>query len=108
METAASMPQGMVMSDFFKGVVIGVLSVLLVFGVVFTLKYLHKRDKEMIEYAERQIEIDEMRESVINSDPVEFIDTIPDVRRAAEGAGAEFERKRDEILQRFRSRNADR
>jgi hypothetical protein len=95
------------MNDFIKGMIAGAVVVLLVFGVIFTLMYFNKRDKEFIDYAEKQIEIEALREEVINRDPVEFLDDVPGVRRAADGAAAEFERKRDEALQRFRSRIID-
>jgi len=95
------------MNDFIKGVLVGGLSVLLVFGVVSTLKYLHKRDKEVIEYAEKFQAVEQLREDYSNTAPAEFIETIPDVRRSADGAAAEFERRRDEALQRFRSKRID-
>jgi hypothetical protein len=95
------------LSKYWQGVITGALVVLVVFGVIFTLKYFNKRDKEILEYAEKQMEIETLREDYRNRDPVEFIDDIPDVRRAADGAAADFERKRDEALQRFRSRNVD-
>jgi len=95
------------MNNFIKGFFIGALVVLVVFGVIGSLKYLNRRDKELIEYAEKQIEIEEMRNDVVNREPAEFVDTVPGVRGAVDGAAAEFERKRDEAVQRFRSRNAD-
>jgi len=94
------------LTDFAQGLIIGFLAAVIIFGVVCGLVYFNKRDKEILEYAEKQIEIQDLREDVINRDPDEFLE-IPDVRRAADGAAAEFERKRDEILERFRSRNAD-
>jgi hypothetical protein len=98
------MPQSgeRIMNDFWKGIIIGFLGSAIIFGLIFALFYFNKRDKELIEYAEKQIEIENLREDVINRDPDEFFE-IPDVRRAADGAAAEFERKRDEALQRFRS-----
>jgi hypothetical protein len=94
------------MSDFIKGVITGALVVTVIFGLIAGLIYFHKRDKGLIEYAEKQIEVENLREDIINRDPDEFLE-IPDVRRAADGATAEFERKRDEALQRFRNRYAD-
>jgi hypothetical protein len=94
------------LTDFGKGVIFGALAAILVFGFIAGLMYFNKRDKELIEYAEKQIEIENLREDIINRDPDEFFE-IPDVRRAADGAAAEFDRKRDEALQRFRSRFAD-
>jgi hypothetical protein len=94
------------LTDFGKGVIFGALLAIIVFGVIAGLTYFNKRDKEVIEYAEKQIEIEAMREDVSNRSADEFLE-IPDVRRAADGAAAEFERKRDEAVQRFRSRNTD-
>jgi len=76
-------------------------------GVVCGLVFFHQRDKELIKYAQKHMEIEALREDYVNRDPVEFIETIPDVRGAVNGATADFERRRDEILQRFRNRIAD-
>ena len=91
---------------FLMGFIAGLVSAVLVFTVIAGLRYLNKRDKELIEYAERQMEIETMREDIINRPVDDFLDE-PDVRRAADGAAAEFDRKRDEAVQRFRSRYAD-
>jgi len=95
------------MSDFYKGLIAGVGLAVIIFGLIIAVHFANKKDKELIEYAEKQIEIEALREDYSNRDPAEFVDTVPGVRRAADGAAAEFERKRDEALQRFRSRNAD-
>jgi hypothetical protein len=93
-------------SDFWLGVICGALAVMVIVCIIAGLTYLNKRDKELIEYAEKQIEIENLREDIINRPADEFLE-IPDVRRAADGARGEFDRKRDEILERFRSRYAD-
>jgi hypothetical protein len=95
-------------SNFIKGMITGAVVVLFVFGVIFTLMYFNKRNKGLTDYAEKQIEIENLRENVINRDPDEFLDDLPDVRRAADEAAAEFERKRDEALQRFKSKLSSR
>ena len=92
--------------NFWIGFIAGLVSALLVFTIIAGLRYLNKRDKELIEYVQQQMQIEEMREDIINSDTADFLE-IPDVRRAADGAAAEFDRKRDEAVQRFRSRYAD-
>ena len=94
-------------TDFGKGVIAGFVLAAIIFGLVSVLMYRNRKDKELIEYAERQIEIQAMREDILNRDFVEFLETMPDVRTAADGAVAEFERRRDEILERFRSRITD-
>ena len=95
------------LTDFAKGVIAGFALAVIIAGVVGGLVYFHNRDKEINEYAQRQMQIEEMREDIINSDTADFLEN-PDVRRAADGAAAEFDLKRDEILERFRSRYADR
>ena len=81
-------------------------------GVVFILGFFvgfivaYNLYKESTNYAERQLEIEVLRENYINRDVDEFLE-IPDVRRAADGAADEFIRKRDEVLHRFRNRIAD-
>ena len=91
-------------SDFGKGFIAGVIVSAIVFGFIAGFIYLRNKDRELIEYAQRQIEIEKLREDYINRDPNEFIDDIPGVRGAVDGATIEFERRRDEILERFRSR----
>ena len=94
------------LTDFAKGIICGFVIALILSG--FTAWVIHSRNKskELIEYAEKQIEIENLREDIVNRSPDEFFE-IPDVRRAADGAAAEFDRKRDEILERYRSRFTD-
>jgi len=93
-------------TDFGKGFIAGVIATVIIFSFVIWIVISNYKNKELIDYAEKQIEIEELREDYSNRDPDEFLE-IPNVRRAADGAAAEFERKRDEILHRFRSRAAD-
>jgi hypothetical protein len=100
------------LTDFAKGIIAGFIFAIIIFFIVAGLVRFHNRErtfstKEIIEYAERQIEIEILREEIINRDPAVFLDDLPGARRAADGAAAEFERKRDEALHRFRSRMAD-
>jgi len=94
-------------TDFAKGIITGFISAVIIFGVVYALWFFHKRDKELIKYVEKQIEIEAVREDYRNRDPVEYLDDIPGVRRAADRATAEFDRKRDEAIQRIRNRPFD-
>jgi len=94
-------------TDFGKGFIAGFVLAAIIFSFAVGMIFNRQKNKELIEYAERQIEIQELREDYLNRDFVEFLETLPDVRTAADGAAAEFERKRDEILERFRSRIAD-
>jgi len=93
-------------NDFWLGVICGTLSAIIIFGIFAGLVYLRNRDREVLEYAEKQMEIEAMREDVINRSSDEFLE-IPGVRRSADRAAAEFDRQRDEILQRFRNKRAD-
>ena len=94
------------LTDFAKGTICGALVAIIVFGLIAGLMYFNKKDRGIIEYAEKQIEIEALREDIINRSADEFLE-IPDVRRAADGAAAEFDRKRDEILERFRGGYSD-
>jgi hypothetical protein len=95
------------LTDFTKGIITGFLGAVIIFIIIFAFKFFQKRDKEILEYAEKQIVLQELREDYRNRDPDEFLDDIPGVRRAADGAAAEFDRKRDEALQRIRNRPFD-
>ncbi len=95
------------LTDFGKGVIAGVVLAVIIFVLIIAVHFANKKDKEILQYAEKQMEIEALHEDYSNRDPAEFVDTVPGVRRAADGAAAEFERKRDEALQRFRSRNVD-
>ena len=95
------------MTDFFKGIIAGVAASVIVFGIILAIGFFNRRDREMLEYAEKQIEIEEMREDYGNRDPYEFLDEVPGVRGAADNAADDFRRKRDEAVQRIRGRYAD-
>ena len=95
------------LSNFKKGFVAGVLISVILFGAVFTVLVFRGREKELIEYVERQEVIEGLREDYSARDFVEFLDDVPGVRRAADGTRSEFDERIDEILQRFRDRFAD-
>jgi len=93
------------LTDFSKGIIAGVVVSAVVFGAIAGIWFLHKRDRGLIEYAERQGAIEVLREDYGNRDPYEFIESIPGVSGAVDGAAAEFIRRRDEALQRLRDRH---
>jgi len=95
-----------VLTDFAIGLIVGFVAAAIIFGSVMCIVYVRNKDKEKIIYVERQQIIEELREDYSTRAVDEFLE-IPDVRRAADGASDEFIRKRDEILQRFRSRITD-
>jgi hypothetical protein len=94
------------LTDFGKGFIAGFILSAIIFGFVAGFMAYRAKVKEVIEYAEKQIEIQELREDYINRDPVEFLE-VPGVRRAVDGAATDFDRNLDEILQRFRNRTFD-
>jgi hypothetical protein len=94
-------------SDFFKGFIAGAVVCFILVGAILGMVIFYYRDREVIEYAERQNEIRALREDYGNRDSFEFFDNIPGVRGAAEDAAGEFRRKRDEAVERFRSGRVD-
>ena len=93
---------------FWIGFTAGFVAVVILFGIILALRFFNQRDREIMQYVEQQMEIEALREDYSSRDPVEFLEAIPDVRGAADGASADFIRKRDEAVQRFRSRLSSR
>jgi len=95
------------LTDFAKGIIIGFCIGIIVVGITAGILNRNSKEKELSnyvrEYVERQQTIETLREDYSNRDPIEFLDDIPGVRGAADGATAEFLRKRDEALQRLRN-----
>jgi hypothetical protein len=94
-------------ADFWQGVIAGFIATAIIFSFVLWIVISNHNKKEILEYVEKQIEIETLREDYLNRDPVEFLDDIPGVRRAVDHATAEFDRKRDEAIQRIRNRPFD-
>ena len=94
-------------TDFWKGIIAGVIALAIIFGVVLFFVVTNTKTKETIRYVEIQQQLEELREDYSNRDPVEFIDSVPGVRGSVDDAIGEFDRKRDEALQRFRGHYAD-
>ena len=92
------------LTDFSKGIIAGVVVSAIIFSVIIVFHFVNKRDKEFVEYVERQQAIEAMREDYGSRDPYEFLDGLPGVRGAADSGYADFERRRDEAVQRFRNR----
>ena len=91
-----------ILTDFAFGFIAGFFAAAVIFCIVAGVIHYRNKDKEKIKYVEIQQEIESLREEVNNLTADDLLD-IPDVRRGADGAAAEFDRKRDEALQRFRS-----
>ena len=96
-----------VLTDFAIGFIAGFVTAAVIFSIVAGVVHLRNKDKEKIKYVELQQEIEAMRDEVINLTIDDLLE-LPDIRRSADGAAAEFDRKRDEILERFRSGIVDR
>ena len=95
------------LTDFAKGIIIGFCVGIVIVGITADLLNRHRKDKELIEYAEKKQAIEALREDYGNRDPIEFLDSVPGVRGAVDSAKADFERRRGEAVQRFRNRLVD-
>ena len=91
------------LTGFGKGVIAGFLLASIIWGSVVGFMLHRNKVKEIVEYAEKQQIIELLREDYINRDPALFLED-PSIRGAADDAAAEFERRRDEVLYRFRNR----
>ena len=96
-----------ILTEFSWGIIVGFLLAVIICGTIAGIIHINNKNREIKEYVELQQFIEELREDYINRDTSDFLDTVTGVRAAADGASADFERKLDEILQRFRSRNVD-
>jgi len=98
------------MKRFWVGFVAGGVAVGIIFGFAAGAVYSRSREKEVVrevlEYGEKRRVVEELRENYSGAGVDELLE-IPGVRGAADGAKAGFERKRDEVLYRFRNRIAD-
>ncbi|GHU45518.1 hypothetical protein FACS1894190_17680 [Spirochaetia bacterium] len=94
-------------TDFFKGVLCGFCITLLLVGLFAGLYFSYQRDKQIIQNFEVQNELQIMRQDYSNRSADEFLNDNADVRTAADRAINEFERKRNEAMERIRSRRID-
>jgi flagellar biosynthesis/type III secretory pathway M-ring protein FliF/YscJ len=94
------------MNSFLKGVITGAAGVLVLVLLVLAFRFFYNRDRKIYEYMEAQHELQDMRENIGNRPPDEFLED-PGVRGAADNAAADFQRKRDEAVQRIRSGHPD-
>jgi hypothetical protein len=93
-------------NGFLKGVLTGAAGVLILAVLVLVFRFFWERDRKIYEYMEAQREIQAMQEDINNRPLDEFLED-PGVRRAADNAAADFQRKRDEAIQRIRGGHAD-
>jgi hypothetical protein len=94
------------MNKFLKGVITGAAGMLVLVIMVLVFRFFHERDRKIIEYMEAQNELELLQEDIGNRSLDEFLED-PGVRGAADSADAEFQRKRDDLLHRFRGGRAD-
>ncbi|MDR2177576.1 MAG: hypothetical protein LBP20_05980 [Treponema sp.] len=94
------------MNKFLKGVIAGAAGMLVLALLVAAFRFLGERDKKIYEYMEARREIELLQEDIGSRPAAEFLED-PAIRGAADGAGAEFRRKRDEAVQRIRSGRAN-
>jgi hypothetical protein len=94
------------MKVFWRGMITGAGIMLALVLVIAVFRSFQNRDRQIYEYMEQQNEIQELREDYGNRDPYEFLDN-PGVRGAADNANAEFQRRREEAIQRIRGRYVD-
>ena len=89
------------MKTFCFGFVAGALVVGVIVGFMSGFEVVHNREKEILKYVELQQEIEVLRNDY-NAYSIDDFFQYQGVRGAADESFADFERKRDEVLQRFR------
>jgi transposase-like protein len=94
------------MNKFLKGVITGAAGVLLLVILVLVFRFFGERDKKIYEYMEAQRELQVLQDDINNRSLDDFLEE-PGIRGAADSTVDEFQRKRDEALQRFRNRRTD-
>jgi transposase-like protein len=94
------------MNKLLKGVITGAVIMLVLVLVIAVFRFFGERDKKIYEYMEAQRELQVLQEDINNRSFDDFLEE-PGIRGAANTAVDEFQRKRDEALQRFRNRRAD-
>jgi hypothetical protein len=95
------------MKDFVKGCLCGGGVILAVVILVSVFSFFYKRDRKILESAGVQNEIQKMVDDVNNRSGDEFLLGNSGVRGAADNGFDEFKRKRDEAVERIRSRHFD-
>jgi hypothetical protein len=89
------------MNSFLKGVLTGAGITIALAVVVMVFRFFGERDRNIVEALEARYELEALREDMGNRPLDEFLED-PGVRGAADNAAADFQRKRDEAIQRIR------
>jgi hypothetical protein len=94
------------LTDFGIGLIVGFVVGVIIMSLVLALVVNQYKNKEQVEYVERIQEVETLQEDYSSRDSVEFLDD-PNIRGAADRAASDFERKREELLHKFRSELID-
>jgi hypothetical protein len=92
--------------EFLKGVLTGAGITIVLVVVVAVSRFFGERDRSIVEAMETRYELETLHEDISNRPPGEFLED-PGIRGAADNAAADFQRKRDEAIQRIRGGHLD-
>jgi hypothetical protein len=95
------------MKRFWHGVAAGGVTVVVLVIIVVVIQFCRNMRREEVGLLEKQNEINRLREDYSGRSAFEFLDGVPGVRGAADEGIKRLYGKRDEILQRGGSGNAD-
>jgi hypothetical protein len=95
------------MKRFWHGVAAGGVAVIVLVIVLCVMQFCGNMRREEIELLEKQSELQTLREEYSGRSALEFLDEFPGARGAADEGKRRLEAKREELLQRGRSGNAD-
>jgi hypothetical protein len=95
------------MKRFWRGVAAGGAAVVVLVIVLCVIQYCGNMRRGEIELLEKQAELQTLREEYSGRPAVRFLDELPGARGAADEGIKRLYDKREELLQRGRSGNAD-
>jgi hypothetical protein len=95
------------MKTFWHGVAAGGAAIIVLVIVLAVIQFCGSMRREEIELLEKGNEIEALREEYSSRPAYEFLDELPGARGAADEGKRRLEAKREELLQRGRSGNAD-
>jgi hypothetical protein len=95
------------MKSFWHGVAAGGVSVIVLVIVLCVIQFCGNMRREEVELLEKQSELQTLREEYSGRPALEFLDELPGARGAADEGIKRLYDKREELLQRGRSRNVD-
>jgi hypothetical protein len=95
------------MPDFKHGLICGAAAIVVLVIVLCVIQFCGNIRREEVELLEKQNEINALREDYSSRPAFEFLDGVPGARGAADEGKRRLEAKREELLQRGGSGNAD-